>query len=94
MVSKWPERLGKAGVPCGRVRSVPEALAAEQVRAREAVVRLPHPSIPDFKVQEVVTRGQDKTIEFVADKPGVFPYYCQLHAAHIGGQLEVRPKKE
>src|SRR5207248_4029228 len=41
-------------------------------------------AIPDFKVQEIVTRGQDKTIEFVADKAGVFPYYCQLHAAHIG----------
>ena len=30
---------------------------------------------------------------FVADKAGVFPYSCQLHAAHIGGSLIVEPKK-
>ena len=46
-------------------------------------------SLPDFKVTEVVTRGDAKTVEFVADKAGVFPFFCQLHAAHIGGQLIV-----
>jgi crotonobetainyl-CoA:carnitine CoA-transferase CaiB-like acyl-CoA transferase len=49
-VAEWLERLGKAGIPCGRVRTVPEALAAEQVKARGAVVDLPHPTIPDLKV--------------------------------------------
>jgi crotonobetainyl-CoA:carnitine CoA-transferase CaiB-like acyl-CoA transferase len=49
-VAEWLERLGTAGIPCGRVRTVPEALAAEQVRSRGAVVDLPHPSIPDLKV--------------------------------------------
>ena len=50
-------------------------------------------AIPAYHIQEVVTRGTDKTVKFVADKAGVFPYFCQLHAAHIGGQLEVEPKK-
>jgi formyl-CoA transferase/CoA:oxalate CoA-transferase len=44
------EILKKAGVPAGRVRTVPEALAAPQTLAREMVVPLAHPTIPDFKV--------------------------------------------
>src|SRR4051812_15773926 len=45
-------------------------------------------AIADYKVQEVVdTKGKD--IEFTADKEGIFPINCQLHPAHIGGQLIV-----
>ncbi len=43
-------RLRAAGVPSGRVRTVPEALADPQVVAREMVVALPHPTIADFRV--------------------------------------------
>jgi nitrosocyanin len=50
-------------------------------------------TIPGYNIAEVVTRGQPKTITFVADKAGVFPYYCQLHPAHVGGQLIVRGKQ-
>jgi formyl-CoA transferase/CoA:oxalate CoA-transferase len=42
-------RLATQGVPSGRVRTVPEALAAAQVLARDMVVSLPHPDIPDYK---------------------------------------------
>src|SRR5271168_5282386 len=42
-------------------------------------------TIPAYNIAEVVTRGAEPTtVTFVADKPGVFPYFCQLHAAHIG----------
>jgi formyl-CoA transferase/CoA:oxalate CoA-transferase len=43
-------RLRAAGVPSGRVRTVPEALADPQVAVREMVVPLSHPTIPDFRV--------------------------------------------
>jgi len=49
-------------------------------------------AIDAFKVAEVVNRGQPRTAEFVADKTGVFPIYCQFHPAHIGGQLIVLEK--
>jgi len=49
-------------------------------------------SIGEYHIEEVVTRGTPKTVEFVADKPGVFNYVCQMHPAHIGGQLIVRAK--
>lgn len=46
-------------------------------------------AIPDFGVAEVVKKGEPKTVEFVADKAGIFPVQCHLHPAHIGGQLVV-----
>lgn len=46
-------------------------------------------SLPGYGITEVVTAGTPKTVEFTADKAGVFPYFCQLHPAHIGGQLLV-----
>ena len=50
-------------------------------------------TIPAYNIAEIVTQGAPKTITFVADKPGVFPYFCQLHLAHVGGSLIVEPKK-
>ncbi len=46
-------------------------------------------AIPAYGVQAVVTRGESSQVEFVADKVGLFPTSCQLHPAHIGGQLLV-----
>ncbi len=46
-------------------------------------------AIPDFKIEEVVNRGETKTVEFTADKAGVFDINCQLHPAHVHGQLIV-----
>ncbi len=48
-------------------------------------------AIPAYKIAEVVNRGEPKTLEFVADKDGVFPTNCQLHPAHVGGELVVLP---
>jgi nitrosocyanin len=48
-------------------------------------------AIPAVGVAEVVDRGETKTVTFTADKEGVFPMICQLHPAHVGGQLVVLP---
>ena len=48
-------------------------------------------AIPDYKVAEIVNRGEPKTVTFTADRAGVFPIICQLHPAHVGGQLVVLP---
>jgi nitrosocyanin len=50
-------------------------------------------TIPAYNITEVVTRGEPKTITFVADKAGVFPFFCQLHPGHVGGSLIVEPKR-
>ena len=48
-------------------------------------------ALPAYNISEVVTRGEPKVVHFTADKPGVYPYFCQLHPAHVGGQLVVEP---
>jgi nitrosocyanin len=48
-------------------------------------------AIPAYSVAEIVDRGQPKTVEFTADKDGIFPIICQLHPAHVGGELVVLP---
>ncbi|MFZ0660147.1 MAG: cupredoxin domain-containing protein [Candidatus Binataceae bacterium] len=49
-------------------------------------------SLPAYNITEVIKRGEPKTVSFVASREGTFPYLCQLHAAHVGGQLIVEPK--
>ncbi len=53
-------------------------------------------SIPAFGVEEVVNSGETKTVEFMADKAGLFDVKCQLHPAHVSAQLIVHEegKKE
>ena len=47
-------------------------------------------SIPAFGVETVVNHGEKKTVEFTADKAGIFDIKCQLHPAHVSGQLLVQ----
>jgi nitrosocyanin len=48
--------------------------------------------LPAYHISEVVTRGEKpKVVHFTADKAGIYPYYCQLHPGHVGGQLVVEP---
>ena len=46
-------------------------------------------AIPAFEVETVVNHGEQKTVEFTADKAGIFDIRCQLHPAHVHGQLIV-----
>ncbi len=50
-------------------------------------------SLPAYGITEIVRHGDLKTVEFVASKPGIFDYFCQLHPTHVGGQLVVEPNK-
>lgn len=50
----------------------------------------------EYNINIVIDPGETKTVEFVADKPGVFPYYCTnfCSALHqeMQGYLLVKPK--
>ena len=50
-------------------------------------------TIPDLKVEKVITRGEPQEVEFTADKAGIFEIKCQLHGPHVGGQLVVLPSR-
>jgi nitrosocyanin len=47
--------------------------------------------IADYKIEKVVPGQKTETIEFTADKAGIFVIDCQLHPAHVPGQLLVLP---
>ena len=49
-VDQLVTRLNRHGVPCGRVRSIAEALADPQVQARNMLVRMPHPALGEVPV--------------------------------------------
>jgi nitrosocyanin len=46
-------------------------------------------AIEAYGIQAVVNMGKPETIEFKADKAGVFPITCHLHPPHVGTQLVV-----
>ena len=46
-------------------------------------------AIDEFGVKLVVNRGKPETVEFVADKAGIFRIYCHLHLPHVATQLVV-----
>jgi crotonobetainyl-CoA:carnitine CoA-transferase CaiB-like acyl-CoA transferase len=41
--SHWQSRMRAAGVPCGQVRTVGEAIRSPEARERQLVTRIPHP---------------------------------------------------
>ncbi len=45
--------------------------------------------IAAFNVKEVVAGEKISNVKFTADKAGIFPIKCQLHPAHVVGQLVV-----
>jgi cytochrome c oxidase subunit II len=49
-------------------------------------------SVPQFGVKADVVRDKPMTIEFKADKAGLFVTNCHLHPAHLSGQLLVLEK--
>jgi len=48
-VVEFVDRLARHGVPCGRVRSIDEALADPQVDARHMLVTMAHPVLGDIQ---------------------------------------------
>ena len=47
-------------------------------------------SIDALNVKEVIPAGGSREITVKADAAGALPYYCQLHKAHVGGQLLIQ----
>jgi nitrosocyanin len=46
-------------------------------------------AIEAYGIQELVNDGKPATVEFKAEKAGIFPISCHLHPAHVGTQLVV-----
>jgi nitrosocyanin len=46
-------------------------------------------AIDAYGIKKEVNVGKPESLEFKADKAGIFPIYCHLHPAHISTQLVV-----
>jgi nitrosocyanin len=46
-------------------------------------------AIEAYGIHALVNVGKPETIEFKADKAGIFPIICHLHPPHVGSQLVV-----
>ena len=62
----WSDRLKRAGIPCGEVRSVGEALMARETAERDMIAEIPHPTaerIPIIKspIKMTLTPAVDPT---------------------------------
>jgi nitrous-oxide reductase len=44
--------------------------------------------IAEYNINVVVDPGETKTIEFVADKPGVFPFYCTNFCSALHQEMQ------
>jgi heme/copper-type cytochrome/quinol oxidase subunit 2 len=54
-------------------------------------------TIDAYRIAKRVSPGQPVTFEFRADRPGTFPYYCNLQiedgCRQMHGELVVRPRR-
>ena len=55
----WLERLTAAGIPCGKINSVAEALASPHAQAREMVRTVQHPTAGEVKTLGIPFRFSD-----------------------------------
>jgi nitrosocyanin len=46
-------------------------------------------AIEAYGIQTLVNAGKPETVEFKADKAGIFPITCHLHPPHVGTELVV-----
>jgi formyl-CoA transferase/CoA:oxalate CoA-transferase len=78
----WIDTLTAAGVPCGAVRSVPEALSDPQVAARRMIEAVEHATLGMMKVLGVPIK--------LSDTPGSIrtaPPVLGQHTAQVLGEL-------
>jgi crotonobetainyl-CoA:carnitine CoA-transferase CaiB-like acyl-CoA transferase len=57
--AEWIATLDAAGVPCGAVKSVAEVVADEQLRLREMIVEMRHPTVGPMRALGVPVKLSD-----------------------------------
>jgi crotonobetainyl-CoA:carnitine CoA-transferase CaiB-like acyl-CoA transferase len=81
---EWLAALGDAGVPSGKIRSVPEALAAAAEAGLAATTRVPHPTAGEVELVNSPIRLGEQGL-----RPPVAPPLLGEHTAEVLRELGV-----
>jgi formyl-CoA transferase len=84
------DKLHEAGVPAGRVYTAADMAADPHFAARQAIVRLMHPELGDFPMQNVVPRLSDTPGEVRSLGPELGEHNAEIYGELLGadeGQL-------
>ena len=86
----WIDRLRAAGVPCGSVRSISEALADPQIAAREMIASVDHPLVGPLELLGVPTKLSDSPAVLRAAPPRLGEHTATVLANDLGlGRAEI-----
>jgi crotonobetainyl-CoA:carnitine CoA-transferase CaiB-like acyl-CoA transferase len=80
----WAARLREAGVPCGAVRSIEEALTDPQILARAMVESVDHPSIGPLHVLGVPVKLSETPGEIRLPPPRLGEHTAAVLRADLG----------
>lgn len=70
--------MDEAGIPCGSVLNIKEAIESPQIKAREMIVKTKHPIVGELKIQGIVAKLSETpgTIDFSA--PTLGQHNCEI----------------
>jgi formyl-CoA transferase len=78
------ERLHRAGVPAGRVYTAADMVTDPHFAARQAIVRLAHPELGEFPMQNVVPRLSETPGAVRAVGPELGAHNAEVYGALLG----------
>ncbi len=74
----WIEKLGAAGIPCGRINSVAQALSDPHAIAREMVRTVQHPTAGELKMLGIPFRFSDTPPSIRRAPPTLGQHTCSV----------------
>ena len=90
-VAEWLERLGRTGVPAGKIKSVGEVLESEHLKARGAIVSVVHPTAGPMRMVGPAIRLHGTPGEAAAPAPLLGEHTEEILAKLLGysaGEVE------
>jgi len=67
--AEWSEQLDAAGIPCGRINTIPDVFADPQIAFREMLVDVPHPVSGTVRMVKNPMRFADAPLEYTTPPP-------------------------
>src|SRR5690606_21555980 len=88
--SYWKERLRKASVPSGEIRTVAEAIRSPEARERHLITRIPHPTLGWVPTMPLPIRYSDTPMADPKVSPGVGQHSAEVLQDWLGyGQEQI-----